>query len=105
VHVRNTVHDRINLSSEGVSVLKSTLTSTDFNFPGRIEEISTREDDVGMVQDEDRCHSHQAEEGVSNEGRQFTKSGGKAQISLTPSDGMIPDLQRTFTLDLANNSV
>jgi hypothetical protein len=86
-------------------MFKSTLAGADLNFPGGIEEIRTGKDNVGMVQDENGSQPHQAKEGISNERWELAEGGGKAQIGLTPGDGMIPDLKRAFTLNLANNSV
>ena len=86
-------------------MLNVTPTSTYLDFPAWIEEVSARQNSIGMVQSEDRSQSHQAQERVPDKRRQRAQNGGKIQIRFTPTDGMIPDLQSTLPLNLTYYAV
>src|SRR5699024_10030018 len=95
----------INLSFELVPMFYGSLRGTNLDFPSGIEKIRTGQDNISMVQDQYRCHSHETQKSIADKRRQFTKSRRQADVGLSPADCMIPNLQSTLSLDLANNSV
>ena len=67
LHMRDAIHDWINLASKRRAMLNLTLTCANLNLPIWIEEISTWKDCVGMMQREDGSHFHQSEKRVPGE--------------------------------------
>lgn len=105
LHVGNTVNDRIDLASESATMLESTLSGTELNFPAGVEVLGARQNDVGVVLDEntgevaERDQSGVTECGVEGHG------GGQEDGHLTETDTVIPDVQSALALSLAENTV
>jgi transcription initiation factor TFIID subunit TAF12 len=57
------------------------------------------------MQDETRCQLHQTQQRISNERRQSAHRRREVEISLTPGDGMIPNLESAVALQLADNPI
>src|ERR1700753_883802 len=58
LHVRNAIHNWINLTSEFGAMFNLSLTCANLNLPIWVEEIGTWKDRVGMMQREDGGHFH-----------------------------------------------
>ncbi len=67
IHVANPIDYRINLLLKSFAIFQGPFTCADFNFPTRIEVISAREDDIGMLQVQLSGETHQGSERIANE--------------------------------------
>ena len=105
LHVGNTVNDRIDLAGKSATVLKSTLGCTELNFPAGIEVLGARQDDVGVVLDKNTGEVTERDQGGVTEGGVEGYSGGQEDGHLTETDTVIPDVQGTLALGLAEDTV
>ena len=58
-----------------------------------------------MVEGEHRGEPHETQKRIADERRQRAECRGKVQIGLSPTYGVVPDLQNAIALDFADNAV
>ena len=99
------VDDWINLSLESISMLKCALTGPNLNLPSRIEVVATWKDHICVVKGQDRKNPGEVHQGCANKRRVEGHGRGQEDSNLSPADTMIPDMECTSPLDLADNAV
>jgi hypothetical protein len=105
LHMRDPINNRINLPFKLRPMFNLPLTSSNLNFPARIEEIRTGQYCIRMVRREHTHDPNQAQKGIPREWREWAKNRREIKICLSPADSMVPDLQRTSALDLTYHAV
>lgn len=104
-HVTNSIDDGVNFPCKLLAMRQHTFTTSKFNFPTWVEEISTRKNDVGVVHVEMSSKSHKSDQSDTSKRCLRTLSGGQISIAFPPDDTVIPDLECTMTFEFADNTV